>query len=174
MLVTFDTQTLIWSVRQKASPHDQYRLAEAANLIDLLGDQGDDVVLTAVVLGEYLVGEEYDRRNVVAQFLSQNYQVLPYDANAARLAAELRSDREFIAQAKEMPGYTRAVIAADIQLVATAVVNGVRAVVANDARTRAVAKRAGIDGWDITGPAKVEIDSPDLPGQGQLKFDDPN
>jgi predicted nucleic acid-binding protein len=160
MVVTIDTNILIWGVRRIATPGQEDRIAQSQMFLNWLDKRNDQLVLTADVVSEYLVGDDDDdsRRDSELEALTRNYIVFPYDTKAARIAAKLRGDREFMKQLKEETKKTRVCIRCDIKIVATALAHGVEQLFSNDEGVRKVAKKAKLPARDI--PTIIEMNPP--------------
>jgi predicted nucleic acid-binding protein len=130
MKVTLDTNFLIWGVRGESSPGQEHLIPIAQAIISKLKASDDRVVLTAIVVAEYLSGTPEDKFDAEFAEIHKSFQVLPFDAKAAKIAAKLWQSRHKLIQSI---GKSRNVIKADIQLVATARAHDVNRVYSGDA-----------------------------------------
>lgn len=157
MLLTFDTNVMIWAVQKVAKRGQEYRLQQAAALMDWIDRHGHNLVFIADVVSEFLVGDDESRRERLSDLLETRFAVLPFDTKAARIAAKLKSHPEFLKQFQQS-GKSRACIKADVRIVATAVAHGVERVYSTDPDVRKFADRCGLS---CSGLPIVETQDPD-------------
>ena len=157
MLVTFDTNLLIWGVRGVSSEGQEEMIVRAKALIDWLDKHDDRLVLTSVCIGEYLIGNDPEKRKLELFALQEKHMIYPYDANAAAIVAELRSDYDFLYALKADARKTRVAIKADIEIVATAKAFRIECIYSNDATLRKIAAKCGLSARDV--PSLEEITS---------------
>ena len=157
MLVTIDTNLLIWGVRGISSVGQEEMILRAKALIDWLDNRNDRLVLTSVCVGEYLIGNDPEKRKQELSALQEKHMIYPYDANAAVIAAELRSDDDFLRSLKTDADKTRVAIKADIEIVATAKAFQIERIYSNDAILRKIAARCGLSAQDV--PSLAEFAS---------------
>jgi predicted nucleic acid-binding protein len=119
MIVTVDTNILIWGVRHTSIPSQADMIPRATAFLQWIDKQGHKLVVTSACISEYLVGATEDDMARELKQLSAKYKIIPFDTNAAVHAARIRSDREFLRQLKDA-GKTNVAIKADIVIVATA------------------------------------------------------
>ena len=118
------------------------------------------MVLTAPVVAEYLAGAEDERQRKRDPARSgTRYRIVPTDARAARIAADLRGDRDFLRNLGRDTGKSRVCLKADILIVATAAAHGVGQIVTADRDVRAIADRCGLPMRGLEDP-----DPPAAPG----------
>ena len=96
------------------------------------------------------------RQQLLAE-LKSRFMILPYDAKAAAIAAELRSDKDFLASLNQDEiGRTPVHIKSDIVIVATAKAfqkNGVDKLYTHDRNMRTLAARVCLPSADMPHPS---------------------
>lgn len=164
MVITVDTNFLIWGVRCVSTVGQEDMIVRAQAFFSWVDERRHELVLTSECVAEYLVGgTELERKEQLIE-LSSKFKICPFDAKAAVIAAELRSDREFINSLKDDAGKTRVCIKSDINIVATAKAHGVERVYSADRDLRKVAAKCQLSAMDI--PRPTELDS-SLPTEGR-------
>lgn len=136
-MVTFDTQSLIWGVQKVATPGQEHMIDWTARLIEDIKGRVQ-FVITAVALGEYLTRFNEAERQAQLSVVHRDFMVLPYDARAASIAADLWRQRH-------QPDVTsvRNVIKADIAILATAIAGGAQTIYSHDKQLRSLASVSG-------------------------------
>lgn len=93
-LVSLDTMVMIWALRKTADPGQEYRLAEAARLLEWLESEKHRVMLSANAVAEYLTGlDEAGRLSALAS-IPRGFHVQPFDMPAAAIAAKIQTDSD--------------------------------------------------------------------------------
>lgn len=163
-----DTMVLVWAVRGEAEPGQEGMVPVARRVLTQLHDQGYALQVAAPVMAECLVGLERDRQADVARELAGRFEVVPFDAKAAKVFAELWWEVNGGSSLGGGPlvdlGLTRREIKFDFQLVACAVAHGARFICSND---RLLERFAGgriavrsLDDLDAPGQIALEIPAP--------------
>lgn len=155
----FDTNLLIWGVQKVANAGQEYLIDRTARFIEHLDHQGAVIVVPSVVLGEYLLGTPKEEHAAVLRVFTRRFEIAPYDAPSAGLAAILWQDLKSgeLAQSEWLKGKARAELKADVQWVATAIVHGANVIYSNDGDVEKIAN----------GRIKV-LEVPDIPTQARL------
>lgn len=148
MKISIDTNILIWGVRQIADVGQEEMIPRATAFIEWIDRQGHTLVLTSQSVAEFLVGGSEAERAAQFHALGTHFQICPFDTLAARIAADIRSDKDFV-DSLHRDGKTRACIKADIAIVATAKAHDVDKIFSNDAKLRSAAKKCGLPAADI-------------------------
>ena len=144
MRIAIDTQILIWGVRQAATAGQEARVGEAMAFLQWSAGRGDELVVPATAVAEYLAGEPVDRHPALISLIADAFRILPFDARAVSLAARLRRDPQFLSQLRERLKTTRVHLKADIEIVAAAKACGADQIFSNDGQLRSLATRAGL------------------------------
>lgn len=147
MVITVDTNFLIWGLRGVSSVGQEGMVPPAKEFFEWVVRSGHKLVLTSECVAEYLVGGTDESRKRQLSELRSRFMILTYDAKAAAIAAELRSDPDFIASLKGDELKTKVCIKSDIVIVATSRAygdKGVDRIYSNDVGLRNVAMRCGI------------------------------
>jgi predicted nucleic acid-binding protein len=122
--VCVDTQTIIWGVRQIATPGQEDMISRAVALFERCRKDGDLLVVPTIVLGELLAAVPLDEHPDFVRLIQGRFLVAPFDAAAALVYGRLwqAHKSEIIPQArKELAGLERAEIKADHMIAAVAV-----------------------------------------------------
>lgn len=154
MKISIDTNILIWGVRQVSDAGQEEMIPRATAFLEWIDRQGHELVLTTQVVAEYLVGGTEKKRNSQYEVLAAEFKIYPLDDLAARIAAGVRSDKDFV-KAMKRDGKTRACINADIAIVATAKAHSVDVFYPNDNDLRNAVKRCGLLANDLPTTAQL-------------------
>ena len=113
-LVCFDTNFAIWAIRQDATSGQEQYMKYAQYVVQQCEENGDDILLPSVVLGEMLGGLPEEMHQGFARSVEQQLSVVPYDVRAAVMFARMwkkrRSNTEF-SRSEAKPDYMIAAIA---------------------------------------------------------------
>ena len=145
LLAFIDTMILIWWVRQEASPGQADMIRRAKWLMESLEQHNATVLISAVSFAEFLRGSSASQQQQQAAFLQQAVIIKGFDTLAAFVAAELYP------RAATMEEYEKrkAVLKADIQIVATAIAAKANVFYSHDAGCRQLATIGGIEAKDL-------------------------
>lgn len=142
MRFAIDTQILIWGIRQAASTGQEGRIGEAIAFLEWSAGKGDEIVVPATAVAEFLVGEPPENHAAVLSRIADAFRILPFDVRAVSLAGTLRQDKQFISGLRDQQNTTRVQIKADIEIVAVSKACGVDRIFSNDKQLRSLATRA--------------------------------
>lgn len=93
-LICFDTNFVIWGIKQEASPGQEHCIKRANYVIEQCEENGDQIVVPALVVGEALCAIPENERSDFVRFLpAQGCLIMPYDSKAAIHYAKMWSDR---------------------------------------------------------------------------------
>lgn len=135
-LVAFDTQILIWGVRQQG-PND--KISRAKQLFHDLENKGDKFMIPAVAVSEFVIpAQDQARRNAIVSAISKRFSIMPFDAQCAALAATLFNDHRRNYQTGA-PGM-RDCCKSDALIVATAKVHGASTFYTDDSACHTMAQ----------------------------------
>jgi hypothetical protein len=133
MLVSFDTNTLIWGIRGVATEGQEGNIPIAKVLIDSLEAEQATIQLAiaAPVLAEYVGGFPEPRQQQEFAALSHRFVICPFDSKAAYIASQILAKRELVSQVRA-DGATRRIAHADLKIVAACAAFGVHTLFSND------------------------------------------
>lgn len=144
-LVCFDNMVLIWGLRpETANPQDKAKIARADQLIKRLGSDGSSIMIPAIVVTEFLIGTAGKEVEFLG-ILSKRFQIVPFDASAALIAAKLflKHKNVQMQSGNNSNGNSSTKVKSDIQLVATAISRKVGVIYSHDGFVRTLC------GYDI-------------------------
>jgi predicted nucleic acid-binding protein len=154
-----DTQILIYA--EAVPPKNGNRCKEFAELqerakllIYKAADDGDTIVLPAVVISELLVPVPSSQRGAVVQVLEKTFQCPPLDIPAATIAADLWSKFRSLPEGQTV-NISRNVLRADALIVASARAANATHFYSHDAQCRKLAELAGMKALDL--PVATEM-----------------
>ncbi|MDQ3332283.1 MAG: PIN domain-containing protein [Planctomycetota bacterium] len=156
MRVTVDTQVMIWCLRHEATSDQQYRLEEAEAFMAWVEESKSQLVLTNYAVSEYLVGGTPREIAREMETLSERFEIVDFDINAATIAADLYSDKAFAHHLGKDLGLKRPCMKADIAIIATAMAHDIKTIFSEDSGVRAVADRAGLPCREMLSTVKKE------------------
>lgn len=147
MVITIDTNTLIWGLKKQSTQGQEDWIPRCARFLQWIDEHHHTLVLTSECVAEYLVSD--GDTDAELRTLSSKFQIYDYDVNAAVFAAEIRKDKDFVRSLKENFGKTHVCIKSDIVIVATAKAHDVEKIYSNDEGVRKAAARCGLPASDI-------------------------
>jgi predicted nucleic acid-binding protein len=162
MIAALDTMSVIWGITHAVSSNKdvatmQYR---AHILIDMLQQDGAQIMIPSVVVAELLTGiDPKDHGNFLATLQTTCF-CPPFDVRAAALAAKLWLEHRQLPAADQL---NRRTLKADTIIVATAFTSGAKRFYTNDRKCRSLAKKAGLDALDLP------VSHPDMYSDLELK-----
>lgn len=139
MIVTFDTMVLIWDVKRVSTKGQEGKIESARRLISKLQTDRIELALTSQVVAEYVGAFPVERQAKQYRDICRDFVVYPFDAKAAKIAAELLCKSEFIKELKDEFGVSRQVVKADMSIAATAIAAGVDTIYSDDRKLKKVA-----------------------------------
>jgi predicted nucleic acid-binding protein len=139
MLVCFDTNILIWGVREKSTAGQEHMIALAKEYIRGLSEIKARILLPTTVVAEYLIPCDDDSRQKQLAIL-EDHIIAPFDVPAATLAAAIQSRRDLIDRIRKDHIASRIAIKADCQIIAIAKTVGSDMIVSHDEALRKLAK----------------------------------
>ncbi|MBK8022058.1 MAG: PIN domain-containing protein [Chloroflexi bacterium] len=146
-IVCLDTQVLYWGIIGRASRGQDELIPRARDfLIGLTADENTHVIIPSIVVGELLAFvPEAEQSNVLAR-LQQDWLIVDFDARAALVFGQMRSNRFVQEQFKTLrldgPDLNRRALIADCLIVATAIAHEAEVLYSDD---RALLRLA--EGW---------------------------
>ena len=140
-LICFDTQVLIWGIKEQATEGQEDNIALAKRFIDKLSND-DYVLIPSIVMAEFLIPIPPELHATVINLFKKNYIIAPFDAFAASkfsLIWQTNKPKETKNQlAKDYT--TRAELRADSMIVATAVAQKAECIYSYDKWVKTFAK----------------------------------
>lgn len=123
-IVCFDTQIVIWGLKEEATPGQEHMIPKARYLIDRCDQEKKTVVIPTIVVAELLSGLDSEMFVEFNRVLESQFLILPFDFKAANLYAKIWKDKRQVRKdLLEQGKATRAELKADSFIVATAVAN---------------------------------------------------
>lgn len=137
MTACLDTHYLIWGVQRQAkdSQHDMVERTRA--FLCYLEKQRVRIIIPAPVLWEFLSGIPPERRPDTLELLQRSWRIVPFDAMAAVIAADLWSG---LPSPPSMDPGERVRMKVDLQIIATAIRHGADIVFSEEKRMRGYAQ----------------------------------
>lgn len=141
-IVCFDTQILVWGLKESATPGQEIKIDQAKYLISLCDERNDIVLIPSIVVGEILSSLPPNKSNEFAAVLHRRFRVVPYDTPAAAAFAMMWRDRQKLLQRnRELSlGATREEVKADCMIAATAKSKGASCIYSEDGKLAKFAK----------------------------------
>lgn len=88
--VSVDTHVLIWGVQRSAREHQKHKVDLATSLIEKLDKSGAVMMLSSIVVGEFLNGiTTVKQREKVLSLLSDYFQIIDHNARSAQFASKV-------------------------------------------------------------------------------------
>lgn len=139
MIVTLDTNVLIWGVKQAATDGQENKIREAQALLVKLAADQHTIALTTMAVAEYLAAFAMRDRLRQRKIIIERFPILPFDQNAMDVAADLLYDKTRLKDAQGAGG-TRQCVKADLAIVATAIAHNVSTIYSEDTGMAAIAQ----------------------------------
>ena len=92
MMISVDTQILIWGLKRNSTKNRAHMIPKAEHLLECLSQQRAKIMVPSLVLSEFLVKYTFDERAVVLAEMQKRFFIAPFDANSASLAAQMYMD----------------------------------------------------------------------------------
>jgi len=139
-VVAVDSMILAYAVRKTPAPADKVRRAKY--LFDEFQREDAVIIVSAVVVAEYLGAVAEDQRKQTAEEIGARFQVEPFDQDDTVLAAKLCDDAQLYRQRNEEG--QRHKIKADSMIIATAANRGAGEFFTEDGDSLKMAERFGM------------------------------
>lgn len=141
-IVCFDTQVLVWGLKESATPGQEAKIDQAKYLLSLCEENQKIVLIPSIVVGEILSSLTPNAVNEFTTVLHRRFRVVPYDTQAAVIFAMMWRDRKKLLQLNQQLslGATREEIKADCMIAATAKAKGASCIYSEDAKLAKFAK----------------------------------
>jgi predicted nucleic acid-binding protein len=139
-MICIDTNVLIWGVKRRATDNRKHMIQRAIDFFHQCKSNGIKIAIPAHVIGEFLVGYEQPALAGSLGVLQKAFRIVPFDAKAAAIAAELRRNKDLLNGIVEEYEVRRQVLNADVCILATAIAEGASHLVAEDAHMRKLAQ----------------------------------
>ena len=155
-----DTQILFWSLVQKAPPNDPDAIKKALNLFRWLDEQGFNLIVPSLVVGELLVPVPPEQHGTIIKQVQENWIVVDFDIKVAAEFARLR--HKYLSETARrqlqqmMSGVPHRTIVADMMILATALANKADYLITDDI---GMSKLAGSNNLDVLGTASAPFQS---------------
>lgn len=152
MIICIDSNIIIWGIKKQASTGQEINIAKAEYFFEWADENGHEIIIPSVVLGEILVPEPAEIRQRYVEILSSAFLIVNFDTRAALKYAQILHNRlpeiKSIAEANSIAKQRMKI---DHTIIATAVVNNANCIYSND---------GGLKGF-----AAGHIDVRDLPSR---------
>jgi predicted nucleic acid-binding protein len=162
--VCLDNNILIWAIRQTCTPGQEDMLKRADALMQELSEHKAQIIVPAVVLAEFLAFVSPEKHAAVISTFEHRFQIHPFDARAAALAAELwhrnaQGSPSLKDQIKSaFPEIGRVRIKADTMILATAITGQADVLYTHDGPLTMMAKgRIAVKGMPPPLPAQDDF-----------------
>jgi predicted nucleic acid-binding protein len=152
MSTALDTMVLIWAIqhpthRKKQPDPAVVELRRRAKiLLDILSEEGAQIIIPSVVVGELLAGIEEAHHVEFLSTLQNRFFCPPYDVKASAMAARMWIHHQGMPKEDRLE---RRVLKADVMVIATAKVAGALRFYSHDAKARRLAKAFGLNALDL-------------------------
>lgn len=143
MKVCFDTQIIVWGIRETATAGQEEQITHARRLRHQLRARGDRVIVPAIVIGELLLDLPTEHHALTMNLFDEAYEIVPFDLGCAgRFAALWKQKKEsgLVDRIISEERATRQELRADCLIVATAAQHGVELLYSNDRKLRRFAE----------------------------------
>ncbi|GAK50693.1 PilT protein domain protein [Candidatus Moduliflexus flocculans] len=159
-LVCFDTQVIIWGVKQEATPGQESMIEKSKYLIQKCTEDGDRIIIPSIVVAELLMPMETRLHQTFTSLMQRKFIIPTFDLKAASHFAKVWQQKKDIR--KELMDNrvaTRAELKADSMIIATAISNEVSCIYSQDVPLKSMAT------------SFIEVkDVPEIPVDSQLSF----
>ena len=146
-----DSVTLIHAFKEfvpgiSYSQLEREMAGRAKILIHNLHVEGATIVVPAVVISEYLSGVDSAHHEKTIAAFRDSFEIPPFDLKSVSIAAKLWQAHRSLPVAEQLG---RIVLKADVLIIATMKAFGVSHYYSNDAKSRTLAKQAGLIPHDL-------------------------
>lgn len=140
MAIAVDAQILIWGVKKQATENRKHMIERASHFFEKCKSDRQQVFIPAQSLAEFLVGLSFQQQQQAISAISRSFVVVPFDAKAAMIAAELQQDWSGIKQIMAEHGVVKQHIKADINVLASAIAAGATHLYSEDGQMSSLAR----------------------------------
>ncbi|MEM9214632.1 MAG: PIN domain-containing protein [Cyanobacteria bacterium P01_F01_bin.150] len=126
-LVCFDTQILIWGVKQQATPGQEANIEKARHLIQMCDENNIRVIVPSIVVAELLCNLPKKIHNDFRQLMQNRFIVSPFDTQAALHFANMWQSRS-----TNRGGISRSEMKADFMIIAIALAHKAECIYSED------------------------------------------
>lgn len=130
MMVCIDTHVLIWGIKRDAVASQSFMIERTVNFLHWLQNEQQKIIVPAPVLGEFLMRIPPEDHARVTREIQNKFIVMPYDAAAASLFAQIWQKNKNNGMPAENTG--REKMKTDSLIVAIAVVNKAKILYSDD------------------------------------------
>ncbi|MCL4870398.1 MAG: DUF4411 family protein [Anaerolineae bacterium] len=141
-IICFDTQILIWGIKQEATSGQEEKIARAIHLLKMCQEEKSKVIIPAIVAAELLSGTPEDRHNKITQTLQSYFMIIPFDMAAAQSYAHIwRQNEALRRKLSSEEEVDRVKAKADHLIIATAVARKATVIYSEDKDLKRFAER---------------------------------
>ncbi len=137
-LVCFDTQIIIWGVKNQATPGQEENIDKAKLLIRICEDNGSRVMVPSVVVAELLCALAPELHNSFSEQMHRQFIVPLLDTQAALHFANLWKNRQ---NQRPLTGISRSEMKADFMIISIALARGANCIYSEDSGLRNFAQQ---------------------------------
>lgn len=138
-MIAIDTGILIWGVREQPDPGRPDLIQQCKLLIADHAARKIPIMVSSVVLAEYLMKMDDETRLIQLAIISKNYSVRAFDSKAAAVAAELYN-KELFDNIREEDEIARQCLKTDLKILANAISAGATTFYADDKHFKKMAR----------------------------------
>lgn len=138
-ICAFDTQILIWGIRDRGDPATQEMANRFDFLVSELDSEGTQLVVPAICLAELLSPMSENHSEKFAAEVAAKFSVAPFDLHASQIAAQLFRNPAIKKVARKGAPGSRITFRADTLIVATAKAAGASVFYSQDENCRSIA-----------------------------------
>lgn len=136
-LVCFDTQIIIWGLKEEATDGQEVNIDKAKYLIDTCEKDGVDIIVPSIVVAELLCALDPSLHNDFRKQMHRRFIVPPFDTQAALHFAKIWREKY---QFKDEYGISRTKMKADFMITATAIARGAKCIYSEDIKLKKFAQ----------------------------------
>jgi predicted nucleic acid-binding protein len=133
-LVCFDTQAIIWGIKEEATPGQEFMIDRTKRFIKHLDEKRIKILIPTVVYAESLMRIPKELHPMIQNLVERSFIISPFDAKAASIFAEVWQKGKENGTIKGLikEGSERDFIKFDSQIIATAISLGAECIYSQD------------------------------------------
>ena len=134
-LICLDSHVLIWGIKEHSQPDQQDMIARAKNYLEHLDDNGDRVLLPAIVVAEFMMRIPEEHHATFVNLMRKSFFPAPFDTAAAMAFSKVWRSKKSTDEVQALiddPAVRREELKADCMIVATAIAHKADAIITHD------------------------------------------
>lgn len=142
-LVCFDTQQMIWGIKEQATEGEEDMVARTKAFIRHLDEKGTRILVPSIVVAELLIRVPPELHSMVSNLVERSFVVGDFDLRASSCFARMwrdKKDRGVIQTLQHQASVAKVKLRADCMIAATAVANGASCIYSHDKDVKAIAE----------------------------------